>query len=163
MSHFQMRLPRNGKEFILFLGIVSILSVNLIGPIVVGFQLGFSMDTWMSTLKILPFIWVVVVCLVLVFHPLAEKLSNKILDEKDSFNAQMIVTTLLTVVFISFFMTVIGPWIGQGQFSMSFLTHFFANWPRNFAVAFAVEALIAQPIAREIMYRLHLKQDKVNA
>lgn len=163
MSHFQTRLPRNGKEFILFLGIVSILSVNLIGPIVVGFQLGFSMDTWVNTLKILPFIWMVIICLVLIFHPIAEKISKKVLDEKDSFNAQMLVTTLFTVVFISFFMTVIGPWIGQGQFSMTFITHFFANWPRNFAIAFAVEALIAQPIAREIMARLHAKQDKVIA
>lgn len=163
MSHFNMRLPRNFKEFILFLGIVSILSVNLIGPIIVGFQLGFSFDTWVSTLKILPFIWVVIVALVLVFHPIAEKLAAKFLDKTDSFNAQMLVTTLLTVVFISFFMTIIGPWVGQGQFSMSFLTHFFANWPRNFAIAFAVEAIIAQPIAREIMQQLHLKQDKKNA
>ncbi len=30
--HEETRLPRNGKEFALFLGIISILSVNIIAP-----------------------------------------------------------------------------------------------------------------------------------
>lgn len=39
------------------------------------------------------------------------------------------------------------------------IEHFFFRWPRNFAVSFAVEALVAQPIARAAMNRLHLTLD----
>lgn len=39
------------------------------------------------------------------------------------------------------------------------IEHFFFRWPRNFAVSFAVEALVAQPIARAVMNRLHLALD----
>ena len=36
---------------------------------------------------------------------------------------------------------------------------FVYRWPRNFAVSFAVEALVAQPIARAVMNRFHLVLD----
>ncbi|MDI3537461.1 MAG: hypothetical protein PWP16_659 [Eubacteriaceae bacterium] len=36
---------------------------------------------------------------------------------------------------------------------------FFYKWPRNFSISFAVEALIAQPIARGLMFKLHQKKD----
>ncbi|WP_303871046.1 hypothetical protein [Acetobacterium wieringae] len=35
------------------------------------------------------------------------------------------------------------------------ITLFFYKWPRNFAISFAVEALIAQPLARLVMVRWH--------
>lgn len=44
-----MRLPRNGKEFILFLGIISILSVNIIAPLITMFEIGFSLEAWRAT------------------------------------------------------------------------------------------------------------------
>jgi len=40
---------------------------------------------------------------------------------------------------------------------------FFYKWPRNFAISFAVEALIAQPIARLVMLKLHRLNDTKRA
>jgi len=37
---------------------------------------------------------------------------------------------------------------------------FFYKWPRNFIISFAVELLIAQPIARFVMEKLHMVKDK---
>lgn len=152
-----MRLPRNTKESVLFLSIISIISVCLIGSLIVGFETGFNLDIWLHSLTRLPFIWLAVVAIVLVVHPLADKLAQQIMDQEDSFNSQMIVTTLCNVLMISILMTVIGTWIGTGSMSLDPLQHFFYKWPRNFAIAFGVEALIAQPIARQVMYILHTR------
>jgi len=43
--------------------------------------------------------------------------------------------------------------------SMEPIILFFYKWPRNFAISFAVEALIAQPIARLVMLKLHQLKD----
>ncbi|MGM9931203.1 MULTISPECIES: hypothetical protein [Bacillaceae] len=40
------------------------------------------------------------------------------------------------------------------------IENFFYIWPRNFCIAFWVEALIAQPIARQAMKKLHKRQDR---
>jgi hypothetical protein len=44
--------------------------------------------------------------------------------------------------------------------SMEPIRMFFYKWPRNFAISFAVEACIAQPIARIVMLRMHEVKDK---
>lgn len=56
-----MRLPRSKKEFALFLGIVSILSVTIIAPLITAFEIGFTMETWKQTVTILPIIWIAVI------------------------------------------------------------------------------------------------------
>ena len=71
----------------------------------------------------------------------------------------MIVNTLCTVFLMSIFLTVIGTWIGTRQISMEPIRMFFYKWPRNFAISFAVEALIAQPIARFVMLKMHTAMD----
>ena len=38
---FYMKLPRSKKEFALFMGIVSIISVNIIAPLITFFEAGF--------------------------------------------------------------------------------------------------------------------------
>ena len=53
-------------------------------------------------------------------------------------------------------MTIIGTWIGQRQISFASFYTYFNNWPRNFGIAFAVEALIAQPIARKVLLFKHI-------
>ncbi|WP_225427368.1 hypothetical protein [Ligilactobacillus murinus] len=53
---FYMRLPRNHREFVLFLLIVSLISVNLIAALISMFELGFSFEVWQNTLRVLPFI-----------------------------------------------------------------------------------------------------------
>lgn len=51
------RLPQNSKEGILFMLIISIISVNTIAPIIVGMELGFSKANYLETLKIIPFMF----------------------------------------------------------------------------------------------------------
>src|SRR3954471_15067310 len=48
------RLPQNAKEGILFLLIISIISVNTIAPIIMGMERGFSKENYLETLKIIP-------------------------------------------------------------------------------------------------------------
>lgn len=158
---FYMKLPRNTKEFILFLFIVSVLSVNIISPIITGFTIGFSFEMWRNALKIAPYIWIVVVGMVLLTHPIAEKMSEKIVHKEDSFNAKTTINILCNVFLMSIMMTIFGSWIGGKSIDFTIFKKFFYVWPRNFTIALGVELLIAQPIAREVLYRIHLRNDKL--
>ena len=152
-------MPRNGKEFALFLGIVSIISVNTIAPLITGFEMGFSKETYLNTLKILPFMWMIVVLLVtLVAGPLSTKLVTKFTQPSDGFNARVLFIMLFNVTILSIILTVVGAWVGMREISMEPLQSFFYRWPRNFFIAFWIEALLAQPIARFAMMKLHGRQ-----
>ena len=155
-----MKLPRNGKDFILFLGIISILSVNIIAPLITCFEMGFTTRNWLSTYQVIPFIWVVVVTLVLITHQPSSKLTQKFIGSDNSFNAQMLVTCLINVTMMSIILTIVGSWIGMRHLSFQPIEQFFYKWPRNFSIAFFVEAFLAQPFARLVMYKKHLKEDK---
>ncbi|MDD3193630.1 MAG: hypothetical protein PHE47_07265 [Oscillospiraceae bacterium] len=157
---FYQKLPRNKKEFALFIAIVSILSVNIIAPLITCFEVGFHLYVWADVLQILPFIWISVVALVLLTYSPAEWLTGKIVDKTDSFGAQITVNILCTVFLMSIFLTVIGSWIGTRQITLEPIRLFFYKWPRNFAISFAVESLIAQPIARQVFFLLHKKADQ---
>lgn len=156
---FHMKLPRNGKETVIFMAIISILSVNIIAPLITCFEMGFNMYVWGEAIKIMPFIWISVIVLVVLTHKPAEWLTSKIIEKDDSFGAHMIVNTLCTVFLMSIFLTVIGTWIGTRQISMEPIRMFFYKWPRNFAISFAVESIIAQPIARFVMLKMHTAMD----
>lgn len=157
---FFMKLPRNKKEFTLFIAVISIISVNIIAPLITCFEIGFSMDTWKNVLRVIPFIWISVVCIVLITYYPAEWMTAKIVEEKDSFNAHIVVNILCTVFMMSILLTVIGTWIGSRNISMEPIRMFFYKWPRNFAISFAVESLVAQPIARFVMFKLHQRMDQ---
>ena len=100
---FHMKLPRNKKEFALFIGIVSIISVNLIAPLISFFELGFDISVWFDVLKVLPFIWISAILLVIITLKPAEFLTAKIVSESDSFNAHIVVNILCTVFLCQFF------------------------------------------------------------
>ena len=85
------------------------------------------------------------------------------MEKGDSYNAHILVNILATVCMMSVVLTVVAPWIAAGHVSLEPIKHFFLRWPRNFAVSFAVEALVAQPIARAAMNRLHLALDSRRA
>lgn len=153
------RLPQNPKEGIIFLLIISIISVNTIAPLIMGMERGFSKENYLETLKIIPFMWVVVVLLVrLVARPLVGKVMPKFAGKTDGFNARVLLNTLLNVTVLSILLTIIGTWIGTKQVSFEPFQNFFRIWFRNFGVAFWIELLIAQPIARFAMKKLHAKQ-----
>ena len=152
---FYLKLPRNKKEFIIFMLVISIISVNIIAPLITCFEIGFSFKVWGEVLKVLPFVWISVIILVLLTHKPAELLTNRIIDKNDSFNAHIIVNVLCNVFLMSIFLTIIGTWIGSKHISFEPIKNFFYLWPRNFTIAFAVELLIAQPIARQVMVIIH--------
>ena len=157
---FYMKLPRNSKESVLFIVMISIISVNIIAPLITCFEIGFNMSVWVDVMKVLPLIWISVVVLVLLTFKPAEIMTEKIINKEDSFNSHIIVNTLCTVLLMSIFLTVIGSWIGMRSISMEPIKMFFYKWPRNFAISFAVELFIAQPIARLAMVKLHTTKDK---
>nr|WP_138206618.1 hypothetical protein [Haloimpatiens lingqiaonensis] len=156
---FYMKLPQNKKEFALFMVVISIISVNIIAPLITFFELGFHMYIWADTIKVIPFIWIAVIALVLITYKPAECLTSRVVKEGDSFGAHIVINILFTVFLMSIFLTVIGTWIGSRHISMEPIRMFFYKWPRNFAIAFFVEACIAQPIARLVMVKIHQYKD----
>ncbi len=152
---FFMKLPRSRREFALFMAIISIISVNIIAPLITCFEMGFHLYVWADALRIIPFIWLSVIALVLLTYKPAEWMTGRIIREGDSFNAHIIVNILCTVFLMSIFLTVIGTWIGSRRISVEPIRLFFYKWPRNFSISLAVEALIAQPVARFVMLKLH--------
>ena len=161
---FYMKLPRNKKEFTLFTGIISIISVNIIAPLITCFEAGFHLSIYQDVLTVLPLIWLSVIAIVLLTYVPAEKLTAKIVSNEDSFNAHVVVNILCTVFIMLILLTVIGTWIGTRSITWEPIRMFFYKWPRNFAISLFVEMCIAQPIARLAIHRLHLRLDsKQNA
>ena len=60
----ETRMPQNGKEFILFLAVISIISVNTIAPLIMALQFRFTKAVYLQTLKTIPFMWIIVVLIV---------------------------------------------------------------------------------------------------
>lgn len=153
------RLPQNAKEGILFLLIISIISVNTIAPIITGLERGFSKEVYFDTLKIIPIMWIIVILSVrLVAGPLVGKVLPKCIGHTDGFNARILLNTLLNVTVLSILLTIIGTWVGTQKISLEPFQNFFQAWFRNFGVAFWIELMVAQPIARFVMKKLHLRQ-----
>lgn len=156
---FYMKLPRSKKEFAIFIGIVSILSVNMIAPLITCLEAGFYLSVWQDALTVLPFIWMSVIAAVLLTYVPAEKLTLMIVSKKDSFRAQIVVNTLCTVLLMSILLTIIGSWIGTRSITLEPIRLFFYKWPRNFAISLFVELCIAQPAARLAILKLHLRKE----
>lgn len=157
--HGDARLPRNAKEGILFLLIVSIISVNTIAPLIVGLERGFSKEVYLDTLKIIPFMWVIVVLLVkLVAGPIVGKVMPKLMGQTDGFSARILLNTLLNVSVLSILLSIFGTWVGTKHISLDPFKNYLHIWPRNFGIAFWIELLVAQPIARFVMKTIHAKQ-----
>ena len=157
----ETRLPRNKKEGILFMLIISFISVNTIAPIIVGLERGFSKEVYLDTLKIIPIMWVIVILSVrFIAGPIVGKILPKFVGQTDGFNARILLNTVLNVTVLSLWLSIIGTWVGTGKISLEPLANFHHIWPRNFGVAFWIELLIAQPIARAAMKQLHLRQDR---
>ena len=156
---FYMKLPRNKKEFALFMAVISILSVNIIAPLITCFEMGFHLYIWADTLRVIPFIWVAVIAVVLITYKPTEWLTARISKEGDSFGSHIVINILCTVLLMSIFLTVVGTWIGMRHVSLEPIRMFFYRWPRNAAISFIVEACIAQPVARLVMLKLHQRKD----
>ncbi|WP_240463755.1 hypothetical protein [Paenibacillus apiarius] len=139
--------------------IISIISVNTIAPIIMGLELGFSKEVYLDSLKMIPFMWVIAILSVrLIAGPLVGKLMPKFVGQTDGFIARVLLNTILNVTVLSLWLSIIGTWVGTKQISLEPFENFLHIWPRNFGVAFWIELLIAQPIARFAMKKLHARQ-----
>lgn len=47
---YYLKLPRNKKETAIFMGIISLISVNIIAPLITCFEIGFSFAVWKNVL-----------------------------------------------------------------------------------------------------------------
>ena len=160
---FGTHLPRSGRESLLFVLVISLISVNIIPVIIFGLSIGFTIDMWVGVLRVLPLLWVVVIAVVMVTRKPAMWLTGLVVRKGDSFRAHIFADTLCSVLLISVILTVVGPWIGTWSLTTEPLVHFFENWPRNFMIAFVIEALLAQPVARLVMRAHHRRVDRVSA
>ncbi len=94
------------------MGIVSIISVWLSFFLITFFEAGFHLYVYQGcALIVLPLIWLSVIVVVLLTYIPAEKMTAKIVSERDSFNAHILVNILCTVLMMSVLLTVIGTWI----------------------------------------------------
>jgi hypothetical protein len=124
-----------------------------------GLERGFSKVNYLETLKIIPFMWIIVILLVrLVAAPVVGKVMPKFVGQTDGFNARVLLNTLLNVTVLSILLTIIGTWVGTKHISLEPFQNFFHIWFRNFGVALWIELLVAQPIARFAMKKLHARQ-----
>lgn len=156
---FYMKLPRRKREFTLFLFVLSLISMNIIAPLITCFEMGFSLNSWAHVFPIMPILWPCVIATVLVSYKPAAFLTSKLTQEGDSFHAVVTLNIMCTVFLMSIILTVVGSWVGAQQISMDPISRFFYKWPRNFAISLAVEIFIAQPIARQVMFMLHKHLD----
>jgi hypothetical protein len=157
---FHDKLPRNLKEFPVYIAVISLISVNILAPLITCFELHqFSFSVWKAVLPVIPRIWIVVILLVPVTYKPAQLLTDLFVKKSDSFRAVITINILCTVFLMSIILTIAGTWIGMHSVSMEPVVHFFYRWPRNFSLSFAVELLIAQPAARHILYVYHMHTD----
>ncbi|SEC57110.1 hypothetical protein SAMN04489806_3244 [Paramicrobacterium humi] len=157
---FGTHLPRSGRESLLFVLVISLISVNIIPVVISGLTIGFTLDMWLGVLRVLPLLWIVVVAVVMLTRKPAMWLTGLVVRKGDSFRAHIFADTLCSVLLISIILTVVGAWIGTWSFATDPVVHFFENWPRNFMIAFVIEALLAQPVARLVMRGHHRRVDR---
>lgn len=160
---FGTHLPRSGRESLLFVLVISLISVNVIPVIITGLSIGFTLDMWVGVLRVLPLLWVVVLAVVMLTRKPAMWLTDRVVRKGDSFRAHIFADTLCSVLLISVILTVVGPWIGTRSLTTESVVHFFETWPRNFMIALVVEALLAQPVARWVMRGHHHRVDQRGA
>lgn len=153
-----IRLPRNDKEGLLYGSIICIISVAIMASLNIILSINkFDKEVLFIIIKTIPIMFVFVMVLEnLLVSKLANKLVNKFSDVNDSFNAKILFNILFCVTMISVIMTLLGPILGNG-ISMKLITDFPIHWPRNFCIALWTELLLAQPLARLTMKKIHKK------
>ena len=158
--HLEKRLPHNGKEGLLYGGLISTMTVLFMTSFSVIYFAGeFNADIAWSIAKMVPIMWIIVMIIEpVIFGRLAETLTAKLTKPTDSFNAKILFRILFTVLGMSAAMTLIGDLVGNG-FHPELFSNWLANWPRNFVIVLIAESLVIQPIARFAMVKLHEVQD----
>lgn len=160
---YEMKLPRNGKEGLLYGTIISTITVIFMTTmsVILSVPDGSSVGHVLGEIfKVMPIIWVIVMIIEpAVIGRIAEKLVDKFTLPTDSFNSKILFRILFTVIGMSFCMTIIGDLVGNG-FEEGLFDRFIKNWPRNLLMVLVAETVVIQPIARFAMVKLHESQDR---
>ena len=157
----EKRLPRNGKEGLLYGTIISTLTVIFMTSLMVILNVGeFNKEVAFAILKTLPIIWVIVMVIEpAIIGRIAEALTAKFTKPTDSFNAKILFRIVFTVFGMSIVMTFVGDIVAHG-FHSELFSNWLHNWPRNLVIVLIAESLVIQPIARFAMVKLHEAQDR---
>lgn len=112
-----------------------------------------------------PLFWVVAMLMEhFIAGPFAEFICKKFGGQTDGFNARILFRIVFTVLGMSFIMSwlglIYGELVSTGTVTTQVFTDFLLSWPRNFFLAFWIEILIAQPIARASMKALHTRKER---
>lgn len=157
----ELRLPWDDKEGLLYGSIIACITSYIMAFINTARVTGLDSSTPIETLKCLPFIWVVVMLLMsFIVGKTANRIVSRYSAPSDSVNAKIALNIIACVTMMSAIMSVFGPMIGSavsGHFSLEQVMNWPSNWPVNFFCAFWVEMLVAQPAARYVMKRKHIK------
>ena len=163
------RLPWNEREGIIYGCIIASISSLLIGGFNVYSNTGYSIDRFgefvMNYLVIWPVIFIVAFTFAsTVVERVAGMVVGRFAAPTDSVNAHIVMNIVVCVLMMSATISLVGGIVGEtivflmGGPSVN-VVELVANWtkiwPRNFCIAFWVEMLIAQPIARTVMVRMH--------
>ena len=158
-------MPMSFKEGLLFGGIIAFLSCLIIGGYNIWDQKSFDSisDYLVTVFKSLPLVWLFAF---IVSNTYAMYISNRIvrcfIKPGDSINVaicyNLIPCSLIMAVSMSFFGPLAGMIVG-GNANLSVAADVWTGIVvRNFAIAFWVEMLIAQPTARAVMKCIHVRK-----
>lgn len=154
------RLPHNDKEGVLYGGLICLVTVIVMLLLNISTSFGkIDFEVLLTILKLIPVVWIVAMLVEgFVVGKIADKLVLIFIESTDGFNARILFNILFCVTGMSATMTIIGGWLGAGRICLEPFLTFFNHWPRNFFVALWCEILLAQPLARFVMRRIHLKK-----
>ena len=87
----ETRLPRNGKEGLLYGGIIALITALVMMMLNIGIAFGgLGKEAWIAILKTLPFAWGIAMLVeTLLVGRIAEKLVNKFTEPSDGFNTNL--------------------------------------------------------------------------
>lgn len=156
----EVRLPKNGKEGLLYGIIICTITVIIMTTMNISLQFKrLDGEVALLILKAIPIILIIAMLLEsLIIGRIADRLVEKFSEPTDGFNAKILFNILFCVLGMSACMTIFGDMMGNG-ISLASFTRFPSHWPKNFCVALWCEILLAQPLARFAMRKLHSHQE----
>lgn len=154
-------MPTNGKEGLIYGGVICALTCIFMATMNICINMGgVSGEAIVTSLKSFPVVFIIAMILeTFIVGKIANKLVNVFILPTDSLNAHILFRTFFTVIGMSIIMTNVGESLASG-FSLEVIKEFPTCWPRNFCVVIFLELLIVQPIARNVMTRMHEGQEK---
>lgn len=158
------RLPANKKEGFLYGSCICFITVIVMASLNIYLSTAeLNMGTVITIIKAVPIIFVIAMLVEnFIVGKVVSFFMNKFTSNQDSFNAKILFNIVFCVTGMSFIMSFIGGLFDTG-FSIEILKNFPLHWPRNFFFAFWCECLIAQPFARFVMKKVHIRKNLISS